>query len=194
MPFLTPLTEQTCCPRRVHRVYDEYSHSSTSTCEEFLQDIIIENLTIEEEESIHPTGRAMRISGSIQAEIVIAEPSLVLTNGSYLSKSTGRNESEFLADKIIVPKYLWGTPGMRQHDTQFSGATKVLSFMFGSEKYFVADSWTDEYGTANETKYAPIQETFVGNTLKCKKLNGRLCIYNMVYCLKIPILRDHNAI
>ena len=35
---------------------------------------------------------------------------------------------------------------------------------------------------------------FVGNYLKCKKLNECLWIYDMVYLLKIPILRDHNTI
>ena len=35
---------------------------------------------------------------------------------------------------------------------------------------------------------------FFGNMLKCKKLNERLCIYDMVDLLKTPILRDHNDI
>ena len=48
--------------------------------------------------------------------------------------------------------------------------------------------------TKNETKIAYIQETFVVNMLKCKKLNERFWIYDMVYFLKIPVLRDHNAI
>ena len=39
-----------------------------------------------------------------------------------------------------------------------------------------------------------IQETFVGNTLMCNKLNEFLWIYDMEDCLKIPILRDHIAI
>ena len=47
--FLTPLIERMRCMARVHLVHHEYSHSSTSTREEFLQDIIIENLPIEEE-------------------------------------------------------------------------------------------------------------------------------------------------
>ena len=46
-PFRTPLTEQTRRPERLQKVYGKYSHSSTSTCEEFLQDIIIENIPIE---------------------------------------------------------------------------------------------------------------------------------------------------
>ena len=48
-PLLTPLTEQTRRPAIVHLVHNEDSHSSTSTREEFLQDIIIENIPIEEE-------------------------------------------------------------------------------------------------------------------------------------------------
>ena len=39
-----------------------------------------------------------------------------------------------------------------------------------------------------------MQEQFVVNTLKCKKLNKSLWIYNMVYCMKIPILRDPNTV
>ena len=74
------------------------------------------------------------------------------------------------------------------------GATKEFSLLFVSVKHFFANSWTGEYDTANEKKYASIQETFPGNTLKCKKLNERLWVYDMVDCPKIPILRDHNAI
>ena len=61
---------------------------------------------------------------------VIAEPSLVATIKSYFSKSTGRNEADVLADKVIYPNNLWGKPGKRQHDTHFSGATKEFSLMF----------------------------------------------------------------
>ena len=66
--------------------------------------------------------------------------------------------------------------------------------MFGSAKYSVAGSQTGESDTTNKTKYVYIQEVFAGNTLKYKNLNERLWIYNMVYFLKIPILRDHNDI
>ena len=52
---------------------------------------------------------------------------------------------------------------------------------------FVANSRTGEYDTANEKKYASIQEMFVGITLKCNKLNERLWIYDMVDFLNIPI-------
>ena len=93
---------------------------------------MIENIPTEEEEYSQPTIRAMIISGSIQAKIVISEPSLVATNNSYFSKSTGRTEAGFLSDKIIVPKNLQVTSGVRQHDTHFSGATKSLSLLFGS--------------------------------------------------------------
>ena len=46
LPFLTPLTKKMRCPERVHQVHYEDSHSSTSTSEEFLQDITIENIHI----------------------------------------------------------------------------------------------------------------------------------------------------
>ena len=95
-PFLVTITKQTHPPARVPQFHDEYSHSSKSTCEEFLQNIIIENLPIEEEESSHPTGTSMRISGPIQANSVLADPSLVATNESYFRKSTGRTEAKFL--------------------------------------------------------------------------------------------------
>ena len=131
-PFLAPPTEQTRHLAREQRVHDEYSHYSTSAREEFLQDIVIENLPIEEEEVSHPTGRSTRISGSIQSNSVLTEPSLVATNESYFSKSTGRTEANILADKVIVPKNLRGTPGARQYDTHFSGATKALSLLFGA--------------------------------------------------------------
>ena len=99
-----------------------------------------------------------------------------------------------MTDKVIVPNNLRGTSGTRQHDTHFSGATKALSSLFRAAICFVADGRTGEYDTAKETKYASIQDMFVGNTLKCKKLNNCLWIYDMVDCLKSPILRDPNDI
>ena len=66
------------------------------TCEEFLQDIIIENLPIDREEVIHPTGRAMIIYGLNQDNSVIAEPFMVTTIELYFSKSTGRTETNIL--------------------------------------------------------------------------------------------------
>ena len=64
---------------------------------------------------------------------MLADPSLVATNKSYFSKSTGRTEADVLADKVIVPKNLRGTPVTRQHDTDFSGATTALSLLFEAE-------------------------------------------------------------
>ena len=87
--MLANITEVTRRPTRVQQFHDGYSHSSTSTCEDFLQDIIIENIPIEEEESSHPTRRSMSISRSIQADIVLADPFLVATNESYFIKSAG---------------------------------------------------------------------------------------------------------
>ena len=66
--------------------------------------------------------------------------------------------------------------------------------LFLDQRNVFADSRTGESDNANETKYAPIQEKFVRNMLKCKKLNEGLWIYDMVDFLKIPILRDNNAI
>ena len=88
---------------------------------------------------------------------MLDDPFLVATNESYFSKSNERTEAEVLDDIVIVPKNLWGRPGTLQHDTQCSGATKALSLLFGSAKYFVANSWTGESDTANETKYVSIQ-------------------------------------
>ena len=70
----------------------------------------------------------------------------------------------------------------------------ALSFLLRSAKHCFASSQTGESDIENETKYAYILETFVGNTLKCKKLNNCLWIYDMVDCLKSPILRDPNDI
>ena len=164
------------------------------TREECLQDVIIENLPIGEEEVIHPTGRAMSIYGLNQDNSVIVEPLMFATIELYFSKSTGRTEINILTYRFIVLNNLRGKSGTTQHDMHFSGASKVFSFRFGSIKNYVAVSQTGEYDTTNKTKYASIQEIFVGNMPKCKKLNERLWIYNMVYFLKIPILRDHNAI
>ena len=135
-PFLTPPTKRTRRPERVHRVHYEDSHSSTSNREEFIQDIIIENLPIEEEEDSHRTGRSMNISGSIQADSVLSEPLLIATNKSYFSKSTGRTKANVLADKVISPKDIRGIPGTHQHGTDSSGATKSLPLMFGSANLF----------------------------------------------------------
>ena len=71
---------------------------------------------------------------------------------------------------------------------------QVIVFAAWSSNFVVADSRTGKYDTANKMKYVSIQNMFVGNTLKCKKLNERLCIYTIVDCLKIPILWDNNAI
>ena len=74
----------------------------------------------------------MIISGLIKSDIVIADPSLVTTNELYLSKSTGRTEAGVLADKVIFPKKLWGTPGTHQYDTHLCGETKALYLIFGA--------------------------------------------------------------
>ena len=86
----------------MQKIHDKDSHYSTSTREEFLQNILIGNITIEEEEYIHPNGRAMIISGLIQGNIVLADPSLAAINKSYFGNLTRRNEANFLADKAIV--------------------------------------------------------------------------------------------
>ena len=103
-PFLVLLTKKTRRLVRLQRVHDEYSYSYTYTYEEFLQDIIIENLPTEEEEAIYLTGRAMSIFESIRANIMLAEPSMVATNNLYSRNSTGRAESNVLVDKLVVPK------------------------------------------------------------------------------------------
>ena len=79
----------------------------------------------------------MIISGTIQANSVLADPQMDATNKLYFKKSTGMTEANVLDDKIIFPKNIWGTPGTRQHDTHFSNATKVFYLLFGSEKHFM---------------------------------------------------------
>ena len=81
-----PLIEWTHRPEIVQRIHDEDAHSSTSTRKESLQDNVIEDFSIYEEEASHPTRRAMRISGSIQGNIVLSDPSLFATNAYYFSK------------------------------------------------------------------------------------------------------------
>ena len=71
--FLTSLTKRTRRPEIVQQIHDINSQSSMSNCEEFLQNILIEDLPIEQKESIHSTGRSMKIYGSIQGNIVLAE-------------------------------------------------------------------------------------------------------------------------
>ena len=136
-PPIMPLTKRTHDPARVHRVYDKYSHYFMSTREEFLQDIIIESIPIENEEYIHITGLDMETFESIQADNVITEPSLVATNEPYFIKSTGRTEADVLADKFISHNNLWDKSGMCQRDTHFSSATKALYLLFGEVKYFL---------------------------------------------------------
>ena len=79
-PFLTPITKKTRCLARVQWIHNKYYQTSTSNCEEFLQDIAIKNISFDEEESIQYTVIVMSISGSIQGNSVIAEPLLVATN------------------------------------------------------------------------------------------------------------------
>ena len=81
---------------------------------------------------------------------MIDDPFQVTTNKYSFSKSTGRDEADVFSDKAIVPNNLQGTPGKGQHDTHFYGATKALYFLFGSEKCFLAYSWTGKYDTENE--------------------------------------------
>ena len=111
----------------MHRVQHKYFDSSTSTREEFLLDIIIENLPLEEEESIHPTGRDISISGFIQSDRVLEDLFLVITNKSYFRKSTGSTKAGVLADKFICPNNIWDTPDMCEHDTHFSGVCVLVS-------------------------------------------------------------------
>ena len=84
-PFLTPLTKQMRRLSILQKIHDKYFHSSTSTFEEFLQNIVNENLPIEEEEASHPTGRSMIVFGLIQGNSVLAETLLVATNEPYFS-------------------------------------------------------------------------------------------------------------
>ena len=111
------LTKQTCHLERVQQVHDEYSYSSTSTPEKYLQDIIIRNIPIDEEESREYTVISIIISTSIQANSLIAEPSLVATKMSFFSNPNGRTKANVLADKVIVFKNLRGTAGTHKHGT-----------------------------------------------------------------------------
>ena len=108
----------------MQRIHDKDSHSFTSTREEFLQDIVIENIPIDDEESSQPTRWSIIISRSIQVNIMISEPYMVATNESYFSNLTGKTEADVLSDKVIDPKNIQGPPGTRQHYTHFYGATK----------------------------------------------------------------------
>ena len=118
-----------------------------STREEFLQYIVIETITIDDEEPIQTTGRSISISRSIQVNIVLSEPSLVVTNDSYFSESPGRTKADVLSEKVIVPKDLQGPPITRQHDTHLYGATKSFYLLFVSANAFVVDSRTGELDT-----------------------------------------------
>ena len=79
-PFLAPPTEQTRHLAREQRVHDEYSHYSTSAREEFLQDIVIENIPVDEEEARHPTVKSKSISGLVHDDSVLDYPLIVVTN------------------------------------------------------------------------------------------------------------------
>ena len=72
----------------------------------------------------------MKISGSIQGNIVLIDPLLVATNESYFIKSTGRTEANVLDDKVIVSKNIRVTPGTHENYSHFYGATKALSSIF----------------------------------------------------------------
>ena len=68
---------------------------------------------------------------------MLADLSLVATNESYYSKLTGRTKAKVLSDKVISPKNLRGTPGMRQHGTHFYVVNKSLSSLFGAEMFWL---------------------------------------------------------
>ena len=59
-------------------------------------------------------------------------------------------------------------------------------------KRFVDNVRTGEIYTANEKNMRLLKRCLL-DTLKCKKLNKRSWIYDMVDWLKIPILRYHNT-
>ena len=60
-------------------------------------------------------------------------------------------------------------------------------------KRFVDNVRTGEIYTANEKNMRLLKRCLL-DTLKCKKLNKRSWIYDMVDLMKIPILRYHNTI
>ena len=45
----------------------------------------------------------MIISGSIQANSMLAEPFMVKISESYFSNSTGRNEADAFSEKVFLP-------------------------------------------------------------------------------------------
>ena len=104
---------------------------------------MIENISIEEEEVIHPTRRSMKI-------FVLVDHLLVVTIELHFSMSTERSQANILDDKFIALNILRGKSGTHQYDTNFSGTAKVFSSLFGSEKYYVARSQTGESDTANK--------------------------------------------
>ena len=121
-------------------------------------------------------------------------PFSIATNVAYFSKTNARSNADILADMVIVPKIYRGAPGSREFNYNYYGATKAIIPLLGAAKHFVADSQTGEPDTANESKNASLQETFVGNALKIKKLEHRLWSYDMMDCILIPTLVDKDAI
>ena len=109
----------------------------------------------------------MSISRLIQAKSVIAEPFLVVTNELHFSKSTGRTEAGVLSDKVIVPKNIQGTPGTGQHDTHFSGMTKVVFSVWGSKFYF-SNSRTGESDPENEKNMCRLKRRLLETRLSVR--------------------------
>ena len=58
----------------------------------------------------------------------------------------------------------------------------------------VADSRTGESNTANKTKYASIQETFLGDTFNYRKINKDSWTYIMVDFLNILVSGDPTVV
>ena len=192
-PLFMPLTKLMRCTAGVKRIHYEDSHSSMSTREEFLQDIVTENIPIEDEGGIHPNGRSMRIYGLIQGNSVLAETLLVSTNNSYFSKLTGRLKPMFWLTISLPPRTYIAHQGRVNTTRTYLVQTRHFICCL-DQRIVLADSWTVKSDTSNKKKYTSIQENYVGNTLKCNKLNKCLRIYYMVDYLKIHILRDHNYI
>jgi len=112
------------------------------------------------------------------------------TNESLFSKASPRTDDEIAANKVVVPKGRRGEPGSDTKRKNYLAATAALASRFGAMKHLVANSQTGESDTANESKYASIQETFCSNSLKLKKLNERILKFDLKDILMIAALQN----
>ena len=108
------------------------------------------------------------------------------TGRDYFVRNTARTESDVLAKKVVVPKDKRGIHGSIERGIHYLVATGALDPTLSEAGHFLLTC--REGGPDNQ--YHNIQEMYVGNLLKLRKVREWCVKYNMVDALKFPNIID----